>query len=156
MNSPFGRQIKMIGQQTNLQLSEVLTKSHIPTLSIEMGLSEDNWNSKIVFQVDPVRELPDLCRFLLGYSNQDLVITRSMKDAKSLTLKNQKNGTYIGLYHNKSLDNDNTSSNSQSKDEKFSKILGRNQIFALRVMALSRLAAVYSVTVTDVIEQLRY
>lgn len=140
----YGRQLKLVGN-TCLQFSEVTTSSDIPTLSIEMGLLTDKWASKIVFQVDPIRELPDLCRYLIGIAGNDLVLKRSMQQSKTLSLKTQKNGVYIGLYHNISA----------GEDNKFNKVLGKNQLFALRVMALSRLAAVYSVTVTEIIEQLK-
>lgn len=137
-----------------MQLSAVRNPSDVPTLAVELTTLDDAkqnaWGSKLVFQCDPLRELPVLCKYLMfiGEVPPKLVLSRQTKDSKSLTVKWQETNLYIGIYQN----------NTQHPDEGggYSRTLDPDQVFMLRSLALSQLANIYGVTVTECMKLLKY
>jgi hypothetical protein len=70
----FGRNIQFFNAKTKINIQAVTKKSNkYPTLNISLCLNDEanqKWENKIVVQVNPEKELPELARCLLKKTNE--------------------------------------------------------------------------------------
>lgn len=149
---PFGRQLTFYSNKF-MQINAINSRAGIPTVQIEITKSneevnsssaKDIWASKLIIQIDSVYELPDLGKYLLGWSKTNsITFMHSSNNGKGFKLNRNDNGTmFVGITDNKIQDKRNY-------------ILNKHEQFAFQCLVLSQLASIYRSTISDMLNLLK-
>lgn len=139
----FGKQFKFYGKQ-RMQINAIDGVNKLPTLQLEISNESEGWDTKAIYQIDPLTQLTDVCLLLMKWSKESSIqLKHSQVNAKTLSLNFNENGSlFVGIVEN------------NESNSKF-KILDIHQQFSFKSIALSQLAKVYDCSVTDILNLLK-